>query len=148
IQALMENLRQVSSDIAHDLRTPLSRLRQRLESARINARSMDDYRAAIDQAIADSETILATFGALLRIAQIEAGGRRAQFTSVDLSALFETQVEVFAAVAEDQGRALTSDIAPGRRSWGDKELLTQMLANLVENALRHTPPGSRIHLAL
>src|SRR6185312_12771934 len=107
IQALMENLKQVSSDIAHDLRTPLSRLRQRLESARVNAKSVADYQAVIDQAIADTETILGTFGALLRIAQIEAGSRRANFASVDLSELFDTLVEVYTPVAEDQGQAFS-----------------------------------------
>jgi len=148
IQALMDNLRQVSSDIAHDLRTPLSRLRQRLEDAKANARSIADYQATVEQAITDTESILGTFGALLRIAQIEAGSRRAQFAAVDLSELFDTVVEVYGPVAEDQGRSLAGRVEPGRRSWGDRELLTQMLANLVENALRHTPPGAHIAVDL
>lgn len=148
MQQLMENLAQVSSDIAHDLRTPLSRLRQRLESARLHAGSIAAYQTAIDQAIDDTDAVLATFGALLRIAQIEAGGRRANFAAVDLSALFETIVETYAAVAEDSGQSLTGRIAPGVRGWGDKELLTQMLANLVENAIRHSPAGARVTVTL
>jgi signal transduction histidine kinase len=148
MQQLLENLRQVSNDIAHDLRTPLTRLRQHLESARVNARSTEDYRAAVDQAIQDSEAVLSTFGAMLRIAQIEAGSRRANFAAIDLSELFEAMVETYAAVAEDAGQKLVGRIAPGVQIRGDRDLLTQMLANLVENALRHCPRGARIELLL
>lgn len=148
MQQLMENLRQVSNDIAHDLRTPLTRLRQHLESARVTASSVADYRAAVDQAIQDSDAVLATFGALLRIAQIEAGGRRASFATVDLSGLFETIVEAYAVVAEDNGQTLVGHITPDVAMQGDKDLLTQMLANLVENALRHCPAGARIEIGL
>jgi signal transduction histidine kinase len=148
MQQLMENLRQVSNDIAHDLRTPLTRLRQHLESARVNARSVEDYRAAVDHAIQDSEAVLSTFGALLRIAQVEAGSRRASFSAVDLSALFEAMVETYAAVAEDAGQELVGRIAPDVQTHGDKDLLTQMLANLVENAVRHSARGARIAVTL
>lgn len=148
MQQLMENLAQVSNDIAHDLRTPLSRLRQRLESARLHAANLEQYEAAIDQAIVDTDAVLRTFAALLRIAQIESGGRRAQFAAVDLSALFDSIVETYATVAEDRGQALTGQVAPDVTTWGDQELLTQMLANLVENALRHAPAGARIAVSL
>jgi signal transduction histidine kinase len=148
VQALMESLRQVSSDIAHDLRTPLSRLRQRLEAARSRAHSTEDYETAIDQAIADTDGILKTFTALLGIAQIEAGTRKAVFTSVDLSEVFRSIVDAYGAVAEDRGQTLVTTIVPGIRVRGDRELLTQMLANLVENAIRHTPKGTQIELAL
>lgn len=148
IQALMESMRQVSTDIAHDLRTPLAHLRRRLEAARQGAESKAAYEEAIDSAIAETDEILATFGALLRIAQIEAGTRRAGFAEFDLSALFETIAETYAAVAEDNGQALVAAISPGIAIHGDRELLTQMLANLIENAIRHTPPGSVIRLSL
>src|SRR5581483_7568137 len=85
IQALMDGLRQVSNDIAHDLRTPLTHLRQRLEGARDGAESAADFRTAVEQAIGETDQILETFGALLRIAQIEAGTRRADFQTIDLS---------------------------------------------------------------
>ena len=148
LQAAMESLRQVSSDIAHDLRTPLSRLRQRLEGARLKAHDVEDYEIAVDQAIADTDTILKTFAALLRIAQIEAGTRKAGFSPVDLSRVFQAIADAYGAVAEDHGQTLAAVIAPDIRVQGDRELLTQMLANLVENAIRHTPAGSRIDLVL
>lgn len=148
IQALMDSLRQVSSDIAHDLRTPLSRLRQRLEGARLKAHSVAEYETAVERAIAETDAILGTFGSLLRIAQIGSGCRRAGFTTVDLSVVFETIVEAYVAVAEDGGRELSSSIAPRVTVRGDWELLTQMLANLVDNTLRHTHVGARIELRL
>jgi len=148
IQMLMDGLRQVSNDIAHDLRTPLTRLRQRLELARTKAASVADYESAVDKAIAETDEILDTFGALLRIAQIEAGTRRAAFTAVDLSGVLQTIVETYAAVAEDHQHALVSGIADGVMVQGDRQLLTQMIANIVENALRHTPAGTRIEIAL
>ncbi len=144
--ALMESLRQVSNDIAHDLQTPLSRLCQKLEGARLGARSMGDYERAVDGAVAEAEGLLGTFAALLRIAQVEAGAQRAAFCKVDLSLLAETVAEAFAPTAEDEGYVLTAAAAPGVAILGDRELLTQMLVNLVENALRHTPPGSRIRV--
>lgn len=144
IAALMDSVRQVSSDIAHDLRTPLSRLCQHLEEARLHAQTVDAYRAATEAAVGEAEGLLGTFAALLRIAQVEAGAQRAAFQRVELSAVAELVVEAFAPAAEDEGYALSSDIAAGLWLDGDRELLTQMLVNLVENALRHTPPGTRI----
>jgi signal transduction histidine kinase len=148
IAGLVDGLRQVSSDVAHDLRTPLARLRQGLERARQKARSVEDYEAAVDRAIAETDAILATFGALLRIAQLEAGTMRSGFVRVDLSDVFTRILEAYAAVAEDEGKTLTARIAPGLAIPGDRELLTQMIANLVENAIRHTPVGTRIELTL
>jgi signal transduction histidine kinase len=148
IQMLMEGLRQVSNDIAHDMRTPLTHLRQRLELARTKATTVADYETAVDKAIAETDEILDTFGALLRIAQIEAGTRRAAFTDVDLSGVLQTIVETYAAVAEDHEHGLVSRIAEGVTVQGDRQLLTHMIANIVENALRHTPAGTRIEIEL
>jgi signal transduction histidine kinase len=148
IQMLMEGLRQVSNDIAHDMRTPLTRLRQRLELARTKATTVGDYETAVDKAIAETDEILDTFGALLRIAQIEAGTRRAAFTDVDLSGVLQTIVETYAPVAEDHEHGLASRIAEGVTVQGDRQLLTQMIANIVENALRHTPAGTHIEIEL
>jgi signal transduction histidine kinase len=148
VQGLMERVHQVSNDIAHDLRTPLARLRQKLEGARLRSGSVAEYDTAVDEAIVEADGILATFAALLRIAQIEAGSRRAGFADVDLSAAFAAVAEAFAPVAEDGGQLFTARIAPDVCVRGDRQLLTQMLVNLVENALRHTPPGAHIELAL
>ena len=148
IQALIENLRQVSNEIAHDLRTPLTRLRQRLELALGRAGRGDDQVQAVARAIEDVDAILETFTSLLRIAQIEAGTRRAGFTSVDLSSLIDDLLEVYIPVAADNDQKLEGHIARDVRVLGDRELLTQMLANLIENALQHTPTGTRVDLRL
>jgi signal transduction histidine kinase len=143
IAALMDSLRQVSSNIAHDLRTPLNRLHQRLE---LSLRQTEDpqYRTQIEGALRDVDAILATFSALLRIAEVEAGARRSAFRAVDLTALARTVVEDFAPAAEDAGHVL--ELTAEAPAWidGDPDLITQMIVNLVENALRHTPRGSRI----
>jgi signal transduction histidine kinase len=146
IGALMDSLRQVTSDVAHDLRTPLNRLRQRLERS---ARQAGDpaHRAEIEGALRDVDAILVTFAALLRISEVEAGARRAAFKPVDLQALARAVAEDFAPAAEDTGHRLT--FAEGPPVWieGDAELLTQMTVNLVENALRHTPQGCTVRLS-
>jgi signal transduction histidine kinase len=148
IASLMESLRQVSNDIAHDLRTPLSRLCQRLEEARTGARSVAEYERAVEGAVAEAEGLLGIFAALLRIAQVEAGAQRTAFRDVDLSVLVETVADAFTPVAEDEGHVLSTQVAPGVVVHGDQELLSQMLVNLVENALRHTPRGSRTGVRL
>ncbi|GMQ75144.1 MAG: ATP-binding protein [Gammaproteobacteria bacterium] len=148
IEELMESLRHVTSDIAHDLRTPLGRVRQRLEASRIRTSSCAEYEAAIDAAIEDTDAILKTFEAMLRIAQIEAGARRARFANTDLSSIAENVFEAFAPVAEDEGKHLDARIESEMTVNGDRELLTQMLANLAENALRHTPSGTAVQMRL
>ena len=148
IAALIDSLHQVSSDVAHDLRTPLSRLYQRLEDARTHARSAAEYELAVDAAMRDAEGLLDTFAALLRIAQVEGASPRAGFGQVDLSAVAEAVADAYRLDAEDAGHVLTADVAPGITVHGDQDLLTQAAANLVENALRHTPPGTRITLRL
>ncbi len=148
IQVLMESLQQVSSNIAHDLRTPLGRLRQHLEAARRDAESVDAYEKAIDQALVEVDVILATFGSLLRIAQIEATTRRSSFRPIDLSAVFESVADAYGPVGEDLDKKIEADITPGITVNGDRELLVQMLANIVENALNHTTSGTAIRITL
>lgn len=148
IGALMDSLRQVSSDVAHDLRTPLSRLYQGLEDARTHARSVAEYEAAVEGAVREAEGLLDTFGALLRIAQVEGASPRAAFREVDLSAVAESVADAYRPDAEEAGHQLIAEISPGVVVRGDQELLTQAVANLVENALRHTPAGTRIGVRL
>ena len=144
IGALMDSLHQVSSDVAHDLRTPLSRLYQRLEDARAHARSVAEYETAVEGAMREAEGLLQTFSALLRIAQVEGASPRAGFRDVDLSAVAESVADAYRPDAEEAGYRLAAEVTPGVGVPGDQELLTQALANLVENALRHTPAGTRI----
>ena len=148
ITNLMESVRQVSNDIAHDLRTPLTRLRLKLETVRALVESNPTHRIPIEAAIAETDEILDTFSALLRIAQIEAGSRRAGFCELDLSEVFENIADAFRAAAEAEDKVLIANIQPDIRILGDRELLTQMLANLIENAIRHTPKNSRIEMTL
>lgn len=148
IGGLMENVRQVSSDIAHDLRTPLSRLRQGLEEAKDRDLTAADYKSAVERAMGEADALLGTFSALLRIAQIEAGSRRSAFQTVDLSEVMRTVAEAYTVAVEDGGRTLHTDIGDGVQIQGDRELLTQLFANLVENALHHTPRGTTISLCL
>ncbi|MFZ1106723.1 MAG: ATP-binding protein [Rhodomicrobium sp.] len=148
INELMESVRQVSSDIAHDLRTPLSRLRQTLEAAILVSRPEDELRSAIGHAIEETDGILETFGALLRIAQIEAGTRRRGFALFDFSALVADVAEAFAPSIQDEGKFLKSFVEGGVTFVGDRELLTQLLANLLENGIRHTGVGTTIEVRL
>ncbi|MGE0226332.1 MAG: sensor histidine kinase [Acetobacteraceae bacterium] len=148
IGTLMDSLRQVSNDVAHDLRTPLARLYHRLEDAREHARSVADFQASIDAALREADNLLETFSALLRIAQVEGGAPAANFSLVDLSALTEIVVDAYRPDAEATDHTMTIAAPPGVMVLGDRELLTQALANLVENALRHTPPGTDICIHL
>jgi len=143
ISSLMDSLRQVSNDIAHDLRTPLTRLRQRLETIPRLRRPVEQEEA-IEGALRDVDAILATFSALLRIAQVGGGTRRAAFRPVDLKDLGLTVVEAFAPSAEDAGQALSFEGDVQAPIIGDAELLTQLLANLVENSLRHAGGHARV----
>ena len=144
IQALMESLKQVSNDIAHDLRTPLTRLRTRLEMqvAKVGETAEPGLEAALD----DLDAILETFAALLRIAQIESGARRRGFRATDLSEVGRTVVEAFAPSAEEAGGALRLESRRPVVVEGDAELLTQMVVNLVENGLRHAGDGANVRV--
>lgn len=147
ISGLMEGLRQVSTDIAHDLRTPLTRLQQRLEAVR-GSTSLLHYEAGIDDALTQIDQIHAIFRALLRIGLIEGGERHEALHPVDLSELVSRVAEAYRPAAEDAGRPFTVSIASEVTVAGDAELLAQMLTNLVDNALVHTPDGTPISVSL
>ena len=148
IQQLMDGLRQVSSDIAHDLRTPLGRLRQHLEDARERAKTTAAYDEATDAAIEEADGLLETFSALLRIAQVEAGAQKSGFTKLDFSDLVRSIGEAYRPAAEDSRHRLKIDVEDGVSLTGDRQLLAQMISNLIENALNHTPEGTTVSVGL
>ena len=141
--SLMEGLRQVSSDIAHDLRTPLTRLHQQLQKMRDEA-TTGAHAAATEDALDQTEQLLTIFQALLRIGALEGGVGRQRFTRVDLSEVMDRVHLAYGPVAEDAGDVLAAEHAAGLEVIGDADLLAQMFTNLVENALAHTPPGTRV----
>ncbi len=136
IAALMENLRQVTNDIAHDLRTPVTHLRQGLERAKDGPAAA--HATALETAIHKTDDILALFAALLRIAQIEGGARRAAFTPVELAPLSFQMRDLFAPVAEAADHSLAVEIEQEAEIRGDRALLIQLLSNLIENAILHS----------
>lgn len=149
IEGLMTGLRQVSTDIAHDLRTPLTRLRQRLEDMKASLSGAEPVtEEQVEAAIAQTDSILAIFRALLRISSLEAGVGKHRFAEVDLSEILDRVFRAYLPVAEDTHHTLSADIASGVSVHGDAELLTQAITNLIENALVHTPPGSHICLSV
>jgi signal transduction histidine kinase len=143
----MDGVRQVSNAIAHDLRTPITRARARLEDAASHAGTEPELRAAVDRAVADLDAVTAVFQALLRIAEIEAGSRRSAFAEIDLGPLLADLAELYAASAEDQGLVLTLQVPDTLPAYGDRDLLQQAIANLLDNAIKFSPAGGRIALS-
>jgi signal transduction histidine kinase len=146
IARLMDGVRQVSNAIAHDLRTPITRARTRLEDAAMHAQTNEDLHQAIERATNDLDGIVGVFEALLRIAEIEAGSRRAAFAFINLAPMLNDMDELYSAVAEERGLLLQSSIAPHLPLLGDRELVQQAVANLLDNALKFSKPGTTITL--
>jgi signal transduction histidine kinase len=144
IARLMDGVRQVSNAIAHDLRTPITRARARLEEAAGHAQNPDDLRAAIERATTDLDGIVNVFQALLRIAEIEAGSRRSSFARFDLAPLLAEIDELYGAVAEDAGVGLRLVTPPAVPLFGDKAMIQQAVANLVDNAVKFSPIGGTV----
>ena len=147
IGRLMDGVRQVSNAIAHDLRTPITRARARLEEAARNAQSNADLHAAIDRATVDLDDIVTVFQALLRIAEIEAGSRRASFRRVDIVTALEGVADLYGAVAEEKGVDLTVAHPKRLEINGDAALIQQAVANLVDNAVKFSPEHGSVRLA-
>jgi signal transduction histidine kinase len=150
LSAAVESMRQVSSDIAHDLKTPLNHLKITLEEAKLKETAGGPVGDMLESALAEADQINQTFEALLRIAQIEAGTRKSRFAQVNLTEIYAALADVYRDVAEDVGRTLVCDFDPRIEHviYGDRELLTQMYANLIENAIRYCQKSAVIRLSI
>jgi signal transduction histidine kinase len=144
IEGLLENLRQVSTDIAHDLRTPLARLRNSLERGMIGP---GEPQELVADAIGQLDQVLSLFAAILRVAEVESGETKRFFGSVDLTAMLTDLAESYAPAFEDNGRTLLWSIEPDLEVEGDRELLAQATINLLENAQRHTPNDAIVRMS-
>ncbi len=147
IERLMDGVRQVSNAIAHDLRTPITRARARLEDAAAHARAPEELHAAIERAVVDLDGIVAVFQALLRIAEIEAGSRRSAFATFDATPMLRDLEELYSAVADENGQLLAVELPERLPMFGDRDMVQQAVANLLDNALKFSPASGRITLS-
>lgn len=146
LASLVEGMRQVSADIAHELRTPLNRLSIILAGAAEDAGGDQAMTAQLEEAQAEVNRVIVIFDAMLRIAQIESGARKSRFTSVALAPVLENLADAYGPVASEQGQRLDVEVDHAGIVAGDRDLLVQAIANLVENAIRHCPSGATIGL--
>ncbi|WPB85746.1 HAMP domain-containing sensor histidine kinase [Sediminicoccus rosea] len=146
IAALMAGMRGVADAIAHDLRTPIARARGKLEGSLATAATEEELRAAVEEGIADLDNITRIFQALLRIAEAEAGARRAAFAPLDLPEVLRDAAEFYEVMAEAREQTLQTGMPEHLPMLGDRDLLLQAVANLLDNAIKFTPVGGVVRL--
>ncbi len=141
---LMESVRGVTDNIAHDLRSPLSRMRNRMEVALLADRPCQEYKTVLAETVEDTDRLLSTFNSLLTIARVESRAARDDFVALDLQRVVTDAVEIYAPVAEENGQDLTKKTKGDLTMVGNPDLLVQALANLLDNAIKYTPANGRI----
>ncbi len=149
IEDLMGSMQQVTNNVAHDLRSPLTRLRNRLEVTLLEERDPEAYRAVFAEAIGDADSLIHTFNAMLSIARLEAGIDSTQWADTDIGALLEELAELFEAVAEEEeDLQFTAQILSNPVLFCNRHLIAQAVTNLLDNAIKYTPRPGKVELQL